>query len=69
MEWVRYFVGTPQRATRTLLGIGCVMVMVVPGLLRQIVERLLNEVAPLFGPLITLIVVFYGIKIIIHGRK
>ena len=69
VEWIRYFVGTPQRLVRSAVGLAILAVIFSPGLLRTVVERLLNELAPLFGPLLTLAVVFVGIRIILFGRK
>ena len=68
MEWFRFFLGTPRRLVTTLGAIGLIVVMICPGLLRMGAERLMAELAPLFGPAITLLIVFAGIRMILFGR-
>jgi len=69
MEWIRYFVGTPQRFVRTFFTVASVVVMFTPGLLGIIVGRLLTELSPLLEPLLTIVVVCMGIRIILFGRR
>lgn len=67
--WVTFFVGTPQRFLYTLLGIATVIVLVWPGLLRMAMERLVMELSPLLAPVLTIFVVFIGLKVMFGGGK
>lgn len=75
-EWVRYFVGTPQRAMRTFIAITVIAVVIFPAILRVMAERFIAELGPLFaraattasqiiGPLVTLIVLLAALYILI----
>jgi len=56
-NWMRFFVGTPQRFLWTALGVGLIVVLVKPGLLALAGERLMVEIQPILGPAIQLAVV------------
>ncbi len=66
-NWIRFFVGTPRRFLATAAVLGLIAVMINPGLLRTAVERLLVEVSPLLGPVISLIIVIGALRIIFSG--
>ncbi len=65
--WIRYFIGTPQRFVWTFSVVGLITVIVFPGLLRFAAERLVMELSPLFGPALTLLIVFAGLRIMFGG--
>ena len=64
-QWIRFFVGTPQRFLATLAGIGLIVVLINPTLLEIAVDRLLMAVNPLLGPALTILIVLAGIRIIL----
>ncbi len=64
-QWVRFFVGTPQRFLATLAGIGLIVVLINPTLLEIAVDRLLMAINPLLGPALTILIVLAGIRIIL----
>lgn len=64
-QWVRFFVGTPQRFLATLAGIGLIVVVINPLLLAIAVGNLLVAVSPLLGPALTILIVLAGIRIIL----
>ena len=66
--WITFFVGTPQRFLYTLLGISLLTVLVWPGLLRMAVERLVAELSPLLAPVLTIFVIFIGLRVMFGGR-
>lgn len=68
-NWIRFFIGTPQRFLRTLIGVGLIVVLLKPGLLGLAVNRFLQETGPLMGPILTVVIVFAGLRIILFGRR
>lgn len=67
--WLRYFFGTPQRFVTTVVAVGLVTVLLSPGLLRIATERLIAEISPLLGPVLAIVIVFGGLRVILFGRK
>lgn len=63
-NWIRFFIGTPQRFLVTAGFVGLVVVMIKPGLLQMAVNRLLAEISPLFGPIIQIAILIFAFKII-----
>ncbi|HEY4490243.1 MAG TPA: hypothetical protein VJC12_03245 [Candidatus Paceibacterota bacterium] len=68
-EWLQYFFGTPRRFLITAAFIGLIVVMISPGLLATAVARFINEMMPLIGPALTVLIVFAGIRLILFGRS
>lgn len=68
-NWLRYFFGTPQRAVWTLAVVGLITVIIFPGLLRTAANRLIAELSPLLGPVLAIIIVLGGLRMILFGRK
>jgi uncharacterized protein YaaW (UPF0174 family) len=68
-QWFRFFFGTPRRFLTTLTVIGMIIVVIQPGLLRLAGERLVNELSPLLGPVLAIIIIFAGIRLILFGRR
>ena len=66
--WVNFFFGTPQRFLYTLLGLSIAVVLVWPGLLRMAMERLVMELSPLLAPVLTVFVIFIGLRVMCGGR-
>lgn len=64
-QWIRFFVGTPQRFVGTSLVVGLIVVLTNPGLLRTAGERLVAEVSPLVGPAIMLGIVILGFRLML----
>lgn len=52
-NWLRYFFQTPQRAVWTLTVVGLITVIIFPGL----------------GPVLAIIIVLGGLRMILFGRK
>lgn len=70
MNWFRFFFGTPRRFLTTFTVVGLIVVLVFPGLLRLSAERLVNELAPLLGPVLMIVIVFAGLRMILGlGRR
>ena len=67
--WIGFFLGTPQRFLLTLTGIGLIVVVTNPGLLQSAVSQFVQEASPLVGLTLTLIIVFFGIKIVLGAFK
>jgi len=67
MQWFRFFVGTPQRFLATFTVVGLITVLVFPGLLWTAAERLVAEITPLLGPVIMLLIVFAGLRVMFGG--
>lgn len=70
-KWLRFFVGTPLRFLWTAIGVVCLLMVVTirPGLLQRTTEQLMAEIG---GPILLLLIVFAGLKIIAgigRGRK
>ena len=69
MEWFRYFFGTPQRAVRTIIALGFLSVIILPGLLLMVVERFVTALMPLLGPALAVLIVLAGLRLIVgRGR-
>jgi hypothetical protein len=66
--WVNFFLGTPQRFLYTLLGVSVIVVLAWPGLLRMAMERLVMELSPLLAPMLTIFVIFIGLRVMFGGR-
>ena len=64
-QWVRFFLGTPQRFLATLAGIGLIVVIFNPLLLAVAVNSLLEAINPLLGPVLAILIVLAGIRIIL----
>jgi hypothetical protein len=67
MDWVRYFIGTPQRATRTMIGIALITVLYNPALLVKALGGVMAAVQPLIGPVLSLLIVLAGLRFILQG--
>ena len=67
--WITFFVGTPQRFLYTLGGISLMTVLVWPGLLRMAMERLVVELSPLLAPVLTVFVIFIGLRVMFGAGK
>lgn len=61
-NWIRFFLGTPQRFLRTGVAVGLVVVMINPGLLQTAFTRLVAELSPVIGQVIMIAVVWFAIK-------
>jgi branched-subunit amino acid transport protein len=68
-QWVRFFLGTPQRFLRTLIGVAIMTAFVKPEILVNAVNGLYLAVQPLIAPAITIAIVVYAIKIIVSRGK
>lgn len=68
-RWIRYFIGSPERFMRTVVVFGLIAVILNPGMLRVAAGRLINELSPLLGPALTILIVLAGIRLIIGGGK
>lgn len=66
-NWIRFFVGTPQRFLGTLAALAVVVVVVEPSLLNVIASRLFQAVSPLLGPLIQVGILVFALRIIFRG--
>jgi len=70
MEWIRFFFGTPRRFLATTTILGMVVVILRPGLLASAVEGLINELMPLLGPAMTIVIVVVSLRMLIgFGRR
>ena len=58
--------GNAQRVQGTLIVAGIALIYFNPGLLQQVLLRLINEVLPLTGPLLQLGICVVGILIILR---
>jgi len=67
--WLKFFIGTPQRFLGTLAGFAVLAVMISPGLLQNVLGRVVSEVGPLMGPLFAIAVMFLGIRHIVFGGR
>ena len=69
MTWLRFFIGTPQRLMRTLLVIVALVVFshLYPGTIANGLHQLVWEIQPIVGPILTLVLVVIGIRIILTG--
>ncbi len=67
--WIRFFIGTPKRFTVTMLCIGLVVVMINPSILVHAINSLVTGLSPLLGPVLAILIVFAGIRLILGGRK
>ena len=72
-RWVRYFLGTPQRVVLTLIGIGFIICLFSPSAfefaLISAVNAIFRAVSPLLGPVLAVLIVLAGIKLILGGHK
>ena len=68
-QWFRYFLGTPRRFLMTAAGIGLVVVAINPGILATAVESLVAALMPLLGPVLAIVIVFAGLRMILRGGK
>jgi hypothetical protein len=73
MRWLTFFLGTPQRFLRTVLGlfIGFAMIMTIndPEYPARVVSSLFNALWPLIQMAIVLLFVYWGIQVIVSGGK
>jgi hypothetical protein len=53
----------------TLAVLGMIVVVIYPGLIRIAAERLVSELSPLLGPVLAIIIVFAGLRLILFGRR
>lgn len=71
--YIRFFFGTPRRFLATLIGIGLIICMIDPDILKKgligLVSAITESIGPLLGPVIMLLIVFAGIKLILSGKK
>lgn len=67
--WFKYFFGTPKRFLTTMAVLGLIVVTANPDLLRIVTEGFVAELAPLLGPLLSIAIVFAGLRIITFGKK
>lgn len=68
-RWVRYFIGTPERFMRAVVVFGLIAVILNPGMLATVANRLIAELSPLLGPALTILIVLAGIRMILGGRR
>lgn len=72
-EYLRFFLGTPRRFLATLGGIMLIICMVnpalLPGALAALVSALLAGLSPLLGPVMALLILFFGLRMIFRGFK
>lgn len=72
-SWIRFFLGTPRRFLWTMSVPGAVFAYYRPDVVQQAVFNLLNAVfagvAPFFGPLLMLGIIWFGFKMILGGFK
>ena len=68
-EWIRFFFGTPKRFLWSALVVGLVVVTINPGLLQSAVVRLLQELTPLIGPLLSILIIIVALRVIVGGFK
>jgi len=68
-EWFRFFLGSPERFLRTTIGLCIIAVLVKPSILVDAVNHVFIAIQPLIGPLITIAIVLYGIKLILRRGK
>ena len=71
MQWVRFFVGTPQRFLATMVVPLLVFAYFRPDIIQtaifNLVNAVLSAVAPFVQPLLTLALVFFGLAIMIRA--
>ena len=72
-RWIRFFLGTPHRFLGTLVGVGFFICLVEPTLfaraLNQAVSAIIIALEPLLGPVLAVLIVFAGIKMILGGGR
>jgi hypothetical protein len=73
MNYWRYFFGTPRRLTFSLVAIGLILAIIFPsalaGGLKVLTYSILGAVGPLIGPILTILIVFAGLRIILGKKK
>lgn len=69
MNYFRFFLGTPRRLLTTLVGLGLVIVMISPGILETAANRLVVAMMPLLAPVLTIIIVLAGVRMILRSGK
>jgi len=67
-EWIQFFFGTPRRFCWTVAVLGLLTVLIFPGLLATAVSRLVAELSPLLGPVLAVLIVVGGLRMIFRGR-
>ncbi len=72
-RWIRFFIGSPQRFLATLLAVGVIVCMINPALFEQAlsnaVSAILHSLGPLLGPVLAVVIVFAGLRMIVFGGK
>lgn len=51
------------------LAAGALYVMLFPGRLQQALSQLVNEMSPLMGSVLAILIVLGGLRIIVFGRR
>ena len=72
-DWIRFFVGTPQRLIGTVVVGVVVLGLLKPGVMEQAVTGLLNALwraaSPLFEPVLTVAIVLIGFIMIFRSLR
>jgi hypothetical protein len=68
-KWLRFFFGGPVRLVLTLLLVAAVVALIWPGTVERMALRVMEELLPLVGVVLLIMVVFWGLKLIIFGRR
>jgi len=70
-KWINFFLGTPQRFLCTVAGIGVVICAINPTILVvalcNLRDAVLRGLGPLLGPVLAIVIVFAGLKMIFSG--
>ena len=82
-RWFRFFFGTPQRFLGTMVGVGVVFCLFQPGVFANALQNSITAIGhalaaginelcvafePLLQPILTILIVFAGIRFILFGR-
>lgn len=59
MEWIRFFVGTPQRFLGSFLGFFILAGVFIPGVADAIAARIMAAVNSLFAPLLVIAFIYW----------
>jgi len=73
-KWFSFFLSTPKRFLGTCAGIALIVAIIEPSLVHIAAARLFEAINPLIGPLLQLLIIGAGIKIMFSwlsggGRK
>lgn len=68
-NWIRFFLGSPQRFLWTIAGTGVIAAVLDPSLPARAVNAVLVAVVPIIGPLVAIALGIAAIRFIIFGKK